>query len=804
MAPRGAPRLVRSGCSWCSGRLSRRRGAFPDPGGLRSRLYWVAARGTRRPAENRAHCACRWPPPRQGRWARSASYPFGAPRWGCPWRVPPVSVLGCVRCGGWRVWTRSLTRLVFRAVRRSTEDSAGAPELFCGDTDTSPCGSEDATPGSRACVRVLVCPGWVGRAGLPGAFWCASPVPLAALSFCLARPPPSWGCPFLGPLFALPLFPLPCPPLILFFFLLLPRAPFVSCCLWFPAPGALGLGAFFFLPPPPGLWFFFPSFFVRPLCLWLSLVSGPGCPGPCSCVLFVSLASRFSALRVLSPGLCFPPRRWLLPGGCCAAPPFLSRGFRRCGSVLRFFVLLSFVVRPCCLWLSLVSGPGCPGPWRCVFFVLLASRFSARCALSPLLCFLPARWRLPGGCCPPPPFVSRIFRRCRSVLGFYFFSLFRCAPPLSLAFSGFRLRVPWALALCVVCFVGLPFLGSPCALASCMLPAWPLAAPWWFLPPPPLLCLAVFLAATRCSVFFSLLLCSCLLAWRSSAVLAAFCPPPPPPGACVVPCAVWCCGSAALPSGVLRCRVAVFRATCRAVVPRLAVLWAAACCAVFVGVFVCVSCCAVGCCCVFCCVSGRAVWLGRSRCGLLSGYGLCCRVLCCAVCPWVRCCAALLRVVPPGVVLLCAVLFRCARLVPLLVVRCPLALPVPRGLVLCGAVICGGSSNADVAEPDRTNCGAVARTAVCRHLARDTTGLRQYRPTDRTALASTVAAVTMEPVAAWPAQMLPHVPCRDTRPRQPAATHTPTAPLTAEQLYVVTAVLLADGRESFVDHHGPE
>ena len=115
----------------------------------------------------------------------------------------------------------------------------------------------------------------------------------------------------------------------------------------------------------------------------------------------------------------------------------------------------------------------------------------------------------------------------------------------------------------------------------------------------------------------------------------------------------------------------------------------------------------------------------------------------------------------------------------------------------------GGSNGADGAEPDCTNCGAVAWTAACRHLARDTTGLRQYRPTDRTALASTVAVVTMGPVAAWPAQLLPHVPCRDTRPRQPAATHTPTAPLTAEQLYVVTAALLADGGESFVHHHGP-
>ena len=75
-----------------------------------------------------------------------------------------------------------------------------------------------------------------------------------------------------------------------------------------------------------------------------------------------------------------------------------------------------------------------------------------------------------------------------------------------------------------------------------------------------------------------------------------------------------------------------------------------------------------------------------------------------------------------------------------------------------------GGDDASGAEPDCTNCGAVAWMAACRHLTRDTTGLRQYRPTDRTALASAVPAVTMGPVAAWPAQLLPHVPCRDTRP----------------------------------------
>ena len=238
VAPRGAPRLVCPGRSRCPGRLSRCRAAFPHPGGLRPRFYWVAARGARRPAENGAHCACRWPPPRQGRWARSALYTFRAPRWGCPWRVPPASVLGCMRCGGLRVWTRSLTRPVSRTVRRSTGDWAGAPGLFRVDVVTSPCGSEDATPGSRACVRVLVIPGRVGRAGLPGAFCCASPFPLAALSFCFSRPPPGWGCPSCGSLVAF------CP-----------------------------------LPPPP---FFFPAvrYSARPPCLFLSLVSGPGCLGP--------------------------------------------------------------------------------------------------------------------------------------------------------------------------------------------------------------------------------------------------------------------------------------------------------------------------------------------------------------------------------------------------------------------------------------------------------------------------------------------------------------------------------------------
>ena len=63
------------------------------------------------------------------------------------------------------------------------------------------CGWARTRPSGRrlvcVCVRVRALLGQVGRAGLPGAFWCASPFPLAALSFCFAWPPPGWGCPSL-------------------------------------------------------------------------------------------------------------------------------------------------------------------------------------------------------------------------------------------------------------------------------------------------------------------------------------------------------------------------------------------------------------------------------------------------------------------------------------------------------------------------------------------------------------------------------------------------------------------------------
>ena len=137
--------------------------------------------------------------------------------------------------------------------------------------------------------------------------------------------------------------------------------------------------------------------------------------------------------------------------------------------------------------LFLFSAPGALGlgAVRCLFFGPPASWLSVR---SRLVCVS----RLAVGCslvvAPPLPHLLclRVFiaaARC----SVFFFSL-RCAPLLYPAFSRFRPRVPLASALCVVCFVGLPLLGSPCALASFVLSAWRLAAPWWLLPHPPPLC----------------------------------------------------------------------------------------------------------------------------------------------------------------------------------------------------------------------------------------------------------------------------------------------------------------------------
>ena len=177
-------------------------------------------------------------------------------------------------------------------------------------------------------------------------------------------------------------------------------------------------------------------------------------------------------------------------------------------------VLCCLVVLCCCVLL-----------WFCGA-VSVSFALSSLCAFPS---FVVPAWPLGapwGWLLPLPPFCVSLFSSLRLFAPFCF--LFRCAPPWSLALSGFRPRVPWALALCGVCFVGLLLPGSPCALASFVFPTWPFAALWWLLPPPPLLCLPLFVAAAWCCVFYLFF----------SARRRFSQPVPPPPGVCVVPCAV--------------------------------------------------------------------------------------------------------------------------------------------------------------------------------------------------------------------------------------------------------------------------
>ena len=240
------------------------------------------------------------------------------------------------------------------------------------------------------------------------------------------------------------------PPLFFFFLLSrFPRAALVSLFLWFPAPGALGLGALFFFPPPRLVFFFF--FVLRrapPLSLafcgfwpWV-----PWVLALCA-VCFVGLPFLGSLCALAS---------LVVPAWPLAAPWWLSPPPPLCLAVFFAAVLCpGFLVSCCAPPLSLAfSGFGPRVPWAlalCAVCFVGLPPLGSPCA--PASFVVPA-WPLAAPWCllPPPPFVSRCFSPCRSSL-LYFFFLSRCATPLSLAFSGFRLRVPWALALCAVCFV---------------------------------------------------------------------------------------------------------------------------------------------------------------------------------------------------------------------------------------------------------------------------------------------------------------------------------------------------------------
>ena len=449
-----------------------------------------------------------------------------------------------------RVWTRSLTRPVSRTVRLATGNSAGAPGLFRVDADTALFRSEDATPGSRACVRVRALLGRVGgpasraRFGAPHLSFGRSCfvlclfgslragvalfVVVVGFSFCFFSPSP-------------------------------PRcAPVVSCIACFPAPGALGLGVLF---PPPLVFFSLPPL-RAPRCLLLCVFSGLGCPGP---------------WRLLAP------------------PPL-------------FFFFFFFPPSPppsCFLWRFLLSG--CLGPLSPPpFFFCPAAFFPAArlpCVFSGVVLCVPCSAR--SLCCAR--------RLC--------------------CFWWLVLLVPGVAAFCWGSAGGSGCLtlslGGVCRLWCRVWSGCPWASSLWC--PVPLCCVLWRCAAVWCCavvpcllfLFFSLLvaLVSCCSPLGSGPVLGRFCFSALP---------VRCCAGVPAPLLSVRCSLAL---------------------AELAGVL----CCCLLCLCVCCWVwlSSVVSWWVLVAPGVVSRWRA-------VVCPWVLCCAVLLRVVPPGVALLCAVLCRFA------------------------------------------------------------------------------------------------------------------------------------------------
>ena len=463
-------------------------------------------------------------------------------------------------------------------------------------------------------------------------------------------------------------------------------APVVSGFLWFPAPGTLGLGAVF--------------------CLFFS-------------------ASRCPALRARSPRLCLPLGRRLLLCGCCPPPPpslLCLAVFVAPARCLGFLFFFSSSVRPRCLRLSLVSGPGCLGPRCCALFASLAFRFSALRALSPLSCFPPGRWLLPGGCCPPPPPPAPlcVSRFSSLPLGAVCRVLCCAVCPWVRCCAGLLRVVPPGVVLpCVVllccarlvpllvapCPLALPVALGPCALRRCVLRCSPVLCA---------LCCVCFVVAWWCVLLFA-------------ALLFAVCVP----GCCAVCslssplCAVLCFAVLVR----LRCAVRVVRAVagawcCGALLCVLCVvLFPLVCCGALLGLV------ARGCLLVACCGVGVPVCprglLPCGWCDVVPCPASLCRVLwCCAVawcCAVVFCCrvAVLLGLVLPSCGLSCCAVLCCWLAVLFFarwwclraVVLFPSCCAFPVFSALCAAVPCCAGCGALL--PCVVRCGAVlSRGAV--------------------------------------------------------------------------------------------
>ena len=555
-----------------------------------------------------------------------------------------------------------------------------------------------ATPGGGSCVLLPATPGWVslplvvggprhswlgsaggggvrallgrvGRAGLPGAFWCTSPFPLAALSFCFAWPPPGWGCPSLFRC---------CRRSSLVVFLGLPLPGSRLVCV---SRLAVGCSLVVAPPPPPHLcvwrfsslllvafvFFFSPSSSssVRPRCLRLSLVSGPGCPGPrrLRCLFCWPSASRlsvrlslFRAFRLAvgcSRVVAAPPppplcRAVFVPAARCCVPCCAVRARVRCcaallrvvspGVVLSCAVLRSFGAAACC---AVPSGAARRPGALCSAALCFAVFPRAVCSVLCVFCrgvVVRAVVRRSALCCV-----------CLGVLC--------CAFPVLSVLCGAVLRCAGALALCCSC-------GACCC---CRLVLWCAAV-----------CCAVSCGVPWCGAGFGgpwlsaggvfRCRCPCLAAWSASLWLVWF---------AVVPCFPVLC------SVVLCCRVVLcccaLLSCCGAVGACFALLWAVVlCCVVLL---------------VGCAVFGPVVV--SACCGALF-LALCVPCLlrsvrCAALLCWLWCPASLCRVLWRCAVVWCCAVLLCCRFAVLFVFAlpsCGLSCGARVGASCCGVSLC--------------------------------------------------------------------------------------------------------------------
>ena len=478
-------------------------------------------------------------------------------------------------------------------------------------------------PNSHACVCVCALLGRLGRIGLPGASWCASPFlrlfcpssllgPLRAgvalfVFLCLRSFVFFSVFPLDPPLLAPPLSPAFCafqprvpfglalfiflcppphapPPSPFFFFPPVLCPPVLSGVLFFPTSGFLGLGAAPFPSPP--------LFFA--LCLPAIRPGAPKNP-PLCCFLFFFLPPPTTGVYVV------PCAAW-----CCTTAPAFCLVFcvvKLPCSVLR--VLLWWPALCCCGLLRVVRCSlgwllvCCAVLWRavgccCVLSRVLGRGVPLRCSRCGLRSPFDLRRRVPccvPGCCAAPHCVASSVQRC-AVVRWVVSS-----------------RSVWCR--CLLCR----------ALGHC-------PSPWDVVPSG-----TVFgLASLRCVPLFAAVLGAvCALGCRA---VCSLCFP-----LCAVPCRVVL---VCLPRDVsLVC--ALSSVWCGGTLLRAVMFPLLFCGAVLRCAVVCVVCCAAARCAMFACALSRCAAAPVVRCCGVPYSRACVVPLCCALLPlccWVVSCGA--------------------------------------------------------------------------------------------------------------------------------------------------------------------